>query len=359
MLIYFIVLFIATFGMWLAQRSEDNSSTQKILVFITFLVFVLLAGLRSDQVGTDTGNYIRMFNSDKIIGVSIFDTNIFKDYGYFILMKISRIVSTEYWALLISIAIVVVYLSLRVITDLSYDYSISIFIFITLGTYVFFFNGARQALAASIYGMAIIHILNGNFKKYFFWVIIAALFHKTVLITLPVYFLFRMKYSLKNFIVLTVFTLILFSLMWKLIALFPDEYSNRFLQYEDRGATGAGLLTIFNALITIFFIFMRQYISYDDRYYYDKLLYMVVFNGLIYVLVYLTGQDVNLIRLTIFFSFGAILLWPFVFKNISFLNNIFFKLGFYSIHLIFYYVYLTKMSALTPYYFNPDLFYAY
>ena len=145
MSIYFIVIFISTIGALLAQKSENNSATQKVFIFFVFAALVLFAGLRSGQVGTDTGNYIRIFNSEKFLNRRLLE-NLNKEIGFIILMRTARAISTEYWSLLTAIGAISVYYHIKAIKMLSSNFAISIFIFLALGTYTFLFNGARQAL---------------------------------------------------------------------------------------------------------------------------------------------------------------------------------------------------------------------
>ena len=72
---------------------------------------------------------------------------------------------------------------------------ISLFVYITLGQYAFCFNGERQALAIAIYILAIQYIKSRDFKKYCLIVLIAALFHKTIIVAITVIFQFLLKKS--------------------------------------------------------------------------------------------------------------------------------------------------------------------
>lgn len=356
MFVYFFLVLIMMPIMASVQKSKNEGARISLALFIGFSLLVLVPGMRDRHIGTDTSIYIGHFESDRVANTKISEYSLTDEVGYKILEKLALNLSNDYWVLLTLIAIVGVLFNLRVIMKLSVNYAMSIFLFITLGTYLFMFNGARQAIAASIFGISIIYLIKGNLKKYILWVLIAALFHKTIMITLPLYYLFRLRYSIRSLTIIIVSSFVLFGFMYSIISLLPDIYSDKYMQYEDRGATGAGLLTIFNVITTIFFIYVRGYISNQDRYQYDIFLFINIFSSLIYALVYINGQDVNLVRLTLYFSMGTILIWPLIFKNIIVFKSVLLKSLFYLFHLIFYFIYLGKMSRLTPYKFNPDLF---
>ena len=354
MSIYFILLLVVTILMGIGQRNRNNA-VFKIAIFLVCTGLVLVAGLRSNFVGTDTNNYVGSFQSNRVANNSFLDNPSSVEIGYLFIEKMSRNLSSEYWFLLIVIALIAVYFNLKTIVKLSKNYTLSLFVFVTLGIYLFFFNGARQGLAAAIYGIAIIYMLKGNLKKYILWVLIAALFHKTVLITIPAYFLIRTKYSLKKVIATLLLSLLLISSWVYLIKFFPGFLSDHYLVYKNRGAEGGYMLTIFYFVVTIFLIASRKFISKEERNIFDIFLNLAIFHTLIYVVIFISGEDISMLRLAHYFSFGFVLIWPIIFKNLKLFKSIFPRLVFVGVHLLFYYIYLNKMSNLVPYHFNPYL----
>jgi hypothetical protein len=339
---------------FIANRNRKNI-VFKITITLAFLLMVMVAGLRSQFVGTDTGQYVRSFQSDRVVKYNPIENPSRTEIGYLFIEKTARTLSDNYWVLLTLIAAIVVFFNLKVIIKLSANYTTSIFVFLTLGVYLFFFNGARQGIAASIFGISIIYLLKGDFIKYVLWVLFAALFHKTVLIALPAYFLIRSKYSLKKIILSLVLSLVLISSWVYLIKLFPGFLSDHYLAYIDRGATGGYLLTFFYFVMSLFFIVIRKHISTKDKSLYDVYLNLTLFHTLIYVVIFISGEDISMLRLAHYFSFGFVLIWPIIFRNLKLFNNLFPRFLFVAIHLLFFYIYISKMSSLAPYYFNPYL----
>ncbi len=344
MIPYFILLLVVVLLALVAKKAKNDKILYHSVIFFIFLLPVLFAGLRDGSVGTDTNNYIGMFQSDRVYSSL--------EIGYLLLQETTRLFSNEYWVLLTLIAAIVVFFYYKTILILSRNHTISIFVFITLGTYLFFFNGARQGLAAAIFSFAIVAVVNKNYKRYYLWVAVAFLFHKSVLVTLPFYYLLRKKYSLKNLVILLGSLLIMVLVFSQLLTVLPDAMTSRYSQYIDRGRGGGLLLTIFHVIILSYFIFMRQYISRSQKGIYDIYLNMVTIFTLIFVIVSVLGLDVNLLRMSLYFSLGSILIWPIIFKTmrkkLKPLVMLFFIIG----HLMFFYIYIGKMSNLYPFSFN-------
>lgn len=352
MISYFILLFVVIALALIAKRVKNNKLLYNIVVFSIFLILVLFAGLRDRSVGTDTGNYIYYFQLDKTMNEGIFESTNSLEIGYDVLQKTARIFSDEYWILLTFIAIITVFFYFKTILVLSKNYAVSIFVFISLATYLFFFNGARQGIAAAIFSFAIVAVVNKDYKRYYLWIAVAFLFHKSVLVTLPFYYLLRKKYSLKNLAILLFSLLLVVSFFSQILALLPDQMSLKYSRYLGTDDTGGKLLTVFYALILLFFIFMRPYISRTQKDIYDIYLNMATIFTLIYITISILGLDVSILRLSLYFSLGSILIWPIIFKAITkkirLLLILFFTIG----HLFFFYTYIGKIADLSPFYFN-------
>ena len=354
MIIYFVILIIVSIFLFSAGKYKKESTQYKISLFIGSLILVLFAGFRSSDVGTDTNNYVGIFKSINTSQLKGMDTSL--EYLFLLLNRIAYVFSENYISLLICIAIITVYFNIRVIAKLTVNLWLSVFIYITLGSYVFFFNGARQAIAVAIIGMAILEMYNKAFKKYIFWVFIASLFHKTAMFMIPLYFLNFNKFSLKKSLVIGfVFTALILS-MSSLLSFASDEVSNRYSVYEGRGASGAYMLTFFYVVSTIFLIYVRKRISNESLEKYNFFLNLCVVHTLIYLAVQITGVDINLIRLSSYFQLGFILIYPIVFKEIKIFKSLGPVLFFLGLHILFYYVFLERMSSLVPFTFNPILY---
>lgn len=352
MIPYFILLLIVIVLAVVAKKVRNDKILYYTVISFVYLLLVLFAGLRDSSVGTDTNNYIGMFGSSILTDSTVLEYSGSLELGYVLLQKFVLLFTNEYWLLLTVIAMVSVFFYLRTIYVLSENYGVSIFIFITLGTYLFFFNGARQGLAAAIFSFAVIAAVNGSYKKYYFWILIAFFFHKSVIVAAPFYYFIRQKYSFKNLAILIGAIFVLVLLLYQLLSFLPEAMYERYNEYTERGAEGGYLLTMFYVIIWIFSVFMRNFIPNSKKVRYDIYLNLSTIFTSIFVFVTLFGQDVNLLRLSLYFSLGNILIWPMIFNVLRGYMKYIVLLAFSVVHILFFYIYINKMANLVPYTFN-------
>ncbi len=321
----------------------------RFFAFAAFAIMVLVAGFRDEYVGTDTRAYTTAF--EQYLSFADQWEGSVMEPGYSVLKHLAGYISTDYWALLVTIAAVVVFCHMWSIYKYSGNPTIALFIFITMGYYTFFFNGARQGIACAIFTIAFGALIEGNFKKYALGVMVAFLFHKSVIIALPLYFLFRQKFTKYIFFALAIAALSVF--FFQFIYNLGTFISERYAKYQEIESTGGYLLTLFYTLLSIFFVFFRINIPPANRKVYDCFLNMLIFGTMIYVMVILSGAYIELTRIAFYFQIASIFLWPLVFKNIraSSMRYIL-GIGLVSAQLVFFYIFLSKIGNLTPYEFN-------
>ena len=351
MLHYFIVLFFSVIVLLLGY-SKFKRRPNKFSYYLSGLILIMLPTLRSVEVGTDSGNYVGMFNYLKFQTESLLNIETSIEIGYLAMQYLALSMSNEYWSLFFIIALISVLSNLFVINKLSENIILSVFIYVSLATYLFLFNGARQAIAASIISVALIYLVEKKLLKYIIVVLIASSFHSTAIIMVPFYFLLNFKYSKINLTIYAIGSFVSLYYLSLFLSVFDSSTFERYIAYEDRNATGGFTLAIFYFINSFVLLILRSKIPKEKLLKYDIFLNMCVFSALVYVVVVLTASDVNFLRISLYFSMGYILIWPIVFKSISFFKIRIFQFAFITIHLLFYYVYLSKMSNLTPYIFN-------
>jgi transmembrane protein EpsG len=352
---YFVVLTIIMLLVYANKSENKYIKITDISIFFSMVILIAFAGLRSVSVGTDTGNYARMFADLRFENRSVFEIETSVEKGYVLLQKIALGISTDYWSILTLVAVICVFCNFYIIKKLSHNIRLSIFIYITLAVYVVFFNAARQGLAISISAISILYIVRKDFLRFIICVFIASLFHRTVLIMLPFYFILRIPFTYKKALLFFVIGFAAFYSFSKIISVFDSSVEERYAVYEDRGATGGELLAVFFILLAAFLIRLRNRITLPNLKLYDVYLNLCLFTAIIYVVVIITGSDVNFIRITNYFAIGFVLIWPVVFKDVKLFQQSHGKFLFVVVHLLFYAVYLFKMANLTPYQLNPNI----
>lgn len=359
MVSYYVILILVMFLVNSERALKKKLDYQNLPILLSMFILIFFAGLRDRFVGTDTNNYVDIFNYLKFENDSIFDTESTIEKGYLIIEKIALLLSSNYWSLLTLIAAICVYSNFYIIKKLSKNFFISIFIYLTLTSYLIFFNGARQGLAVSISVISIQFIINRNLTRFVICILIASLFHRTALILIPFYYILRIQFTYKKALLFLIFGLIAFYLFSNIITLFDSSIEKRYAAYENRGAQGGQLLAFFFISITAILIKLRKEITIQNLKLYDLYLNLCLFSGIIYIVVIFTGSDVNFIRITNYFTIGYILIWPIVFSDVKLYKNQFIRIIFIMIHLIFYGVFIYKMSDLYPYQLNSELYEAF
>ncbi len=353
MLPYFIFLFLVLVLAALAYKEQRRNY---FLIFTLYLVCSLFAGGRSIQVGTDTGNYARSFENRSYLYREIDPglSGLGEEPGYYFLQKGLGLISDDYFVLLTGIALVFCFFVFLSISKYSKLPALSLFVFITLGYYTFVFNAARQGIAMAIYMLSIPTLFEKNFWKYSIVVLCAALFHKTIIIALPLYFIFSMRFSLRSlFIVLT--GGIIVGLLLPLLLDYGASLETRYELYAENEATGGYLLTVFYVALALFFLYQRQFIYQDVIEQYDVFLHMLLIGSTIYLIVTLTGAYVELTRFAAYFQISTVFLWPMIIRD----STRPFK-GMWLVvaligHLGYFYIFLSQMASLVPYSLNPDV----
>ncbi len=352
MLPYFILLFVVIILSFMSENVRSNKKIYNLYIILIFLVLVLFAGLRSKVVGTDTGMYVGRYlrvNHD-ITGLINNTSRI--EIGYRFLEFYASKISENYIIILLMIAFITIYFQLKGIYKLSVNPSISLFVIITFGIYTYIFNGARQGIAAAIYLYTLNYLIKGNFKKYALWVFIAFLFHKSVIIMIPMYYLFKKEFNYKLLALITISTVIIIIFYQEILNL-GSFVNENYRSYQDIKEQGGKSLTIAYVLLSIFFIVMRKSIKLKFIKSYDIYLNMFLIGTVIFLVVFFTSSYVEITRIAFYFILSSVFIWPIVFKSLSQNKILLIIVFFILLHLSYYYIFLSRMSGLTPYILNP------
>ena len=352
MIPYLTLLIIVVFLAYLGRRN-GSKGVQILILGIIILLLVLFAGFRYRLVGTDTGNYISIFMRVNTFS-DIWRTT---EIGFNTLMVLAKTISSNYASLLILIALVVVSCYVSTIVRLTKRYETAIFLFITLGAYTFFFNGARQGLAAAICFFAIPFLLDRKPKQYFLLIGLAFTFHHTALIAVPLYLLATPRVGWKQLAIVagtTVVTILFLTVFVQFAAnLLNDRYSAYAVEHKGGGMVFATFLVAQGMLL---FLLRKKIVNSNGNY--EKLLNIYLI-GLIPVIASVVSSvnPSGLLRLHPYFAYTSILLWPMFFQSIKSVKmRISLSVVFLLVFVLFYYTTTNTFSNLAPYRINRDIF---
>ena len=347
---YLLLLFFAVVVAYLGRRS-GNTMLRRLSIGAVMLALVAFAGLRNYRVGTDTGNYVRMFGfSESFESVTEQETEI----GYNFLAWLARNFSDSYSALLLMIATVVVACYVPTIVRLTRRYETGLFLFITLGVYTFFFNGARQGIAAAICFAALPFLLQRRAWPYFLMVGFATLFHKTAFVALPLYFLAAPRVSALRLGLLAAAAVVLVVFLRVFVGFVADFLDDKYAAYAEAGEGGGTVMLAFLLVQGAVLLVLKGTIRQDQRALYCRLLNIYLIGLVIAVAAVVSNVNPSgLLRLHVYFSSMAILLWPIVFQQFSTtaLRGLV-AVGFLVVTVAFFAMTTSAFSNLAPYRIN-------
>lgn len=147
-----------------------------------FVILFLCSALRFG-IGNDYRQYTQTAHEAYVGGYVVTEPGF--NWAVRILYTLS---GGEYYELVFAVfAAVTLVIFLKVFYEQSVDFAITFFLFMTLGLYFQTYNTVRYYLALAIALYALRYVLHKDFLKFIFWILLAALFHKSVLLTIPVY----------------------------------------------------------------------------------------------------------------------------------------------------------------------------
>ncbi|WP_412070415.1 EpsG family protein [Rubrivirga sp. IMCC43871] len=351
---YLLVLFAVSL-LAAAGRASRSLATRRLSLWLVAVILAAFAGLRERSVGLDTGNYVYEFSVATSSAHIVRSTEV----GFNLLVFAARSISDSYAAILLLIAMIVVGCYMWTITRLAVRVDWAIYLLVTLGVYTFFFNGARQGLAAAICFAALPALIHRKAILYVVMVAIAATFHHSAVVALPMYVLASRRFTLNRLLLLGAAGIAAIALLQPIIQLAGDFISDRYYVYAQPGEGGGGevflaYLVVQGAALLVFR--ERVQARYAEVYLLLLNLYLV---GLIPALasVFSGVNPSGLFRLHMYFSPVAILMWPMLFASAETARN---KVAVNylatALTLVFFVLTTMAFSDLVPYRVNPDLF---
>jgi transmembrane protein EpsG len=342
---YFLFLFICIVIGLFIELKHDSSIVSKLGVFLLFVTMVLFAGYRNETVGTDTGGYVFFFSQYDL-------SSSFDDYsleiGYLAINYLAKYFYDSYEYLLLLVAAISYYFSIKSIYKFSFFPVISLFVFISFGMFLFGFNGIRQSIAAYIIMFSLPYMFQKRLFVFSLLILLAFQFHKSSVVFFPFYFMLSQTFSVKYLLKLILVTISLISL-YTFTFSYVVALNQKYAMYYESKASGGEMLTFGYVSLAIFFILFRKRVKSYYLNYYDFCLNMFLIGTAVFIFVQLSGVYVEVTRLAIYFLMAAIFLWPIVFKSLKKTELPLVYIGFFIFHISFYAFFILKIGGLYPY----------
>lgn len=338
---YLFILGLVMFWVYLEKIALNRKA-----FWVPLLLLSIFAGVRSNRVGTDSGTYTSLFQSNLNTEYYEFNPDVEIGYQYFEYFLLN-FTHQYYWLFLIT-SFIVCFCYLSVIKRFSHDYIFSIFLFITLGLYTFFFNGLRQGVAMAIFALSLPYLLEKKFILYFLICIFASFVHTSALFMIPFYFLVNIRIKL----IYKIATVFLFSIISsQLIIQYFAESNKRYESYAEFSDESGGLFILGFYFILLFFIYiMKKIYNIKDAFFQKTFEFYALGIAFLIPVAMLGTAASGPQRLLGYFTWVLVLILPYIFLRI---NNKIIKYFFSILMIVFFYLTTSRFSNLMPYTLNP------
>lgn len=194
-----------TFG----RRHIDNDS---FCLFFIAVCLVLVSGLRY-RVGTDYLQYSKNYSLYKEIRL--------ENFGCRIVAVIASWINDDYSTWFFLMALITIGLCLYSVSKQKENWQLAVILYLFMGYWHSSFNIVKQSLAMAILLSCQNFLFSKKFVKWAIACIIAALFHVSAVIMIPIYFLLTRKVT-KRQIILIVFVGVFISVGYEQLFRFMD-----------------------------------------------------------------------------------------------------------------------------------------
>ena len=188
------------------------------LVVIGSILF-LLAAFR-DGIGYDYENYRRIFSLITIDKVPQGSSNV--EWGFYLL----NVISYSFTIVIFISALIAIPMKIKLICEYSEDGLLSLIMYFTSVFIMFDMGVIRQGIAITFMLFSVKYIINRDFKKFLLVILCGSLFHITILVTIPLYFLSYMEFDRKviygaSFIALLFSMFKVTTIIFRLLSMLP------------------------------------------------------------------------------------------------------------------------------------------
>ncbi|MCM1540459.1 MAG: EpsG family protein [Blautia sp.] len=160
-----------------------------------FAVFCLMAGVSACRIAVGNDYWVYRDNF-KLIAQGRY---VSYEPGFNLIVKwIQQLFGYDHYLPVFGFfSIVTVFFFVKALEDQGRNFAVSLFLLMTGGYYFNSLNTVRYYLALAIALYAMKYVLRGEYGKFILWILGGALFHKSILLVIPVYLLARFLAAVK------------------------------------------------------------------------------------------------------------------------------------------------------------------
>ena len=211
------------------------------------ITMILIASLRTPFFVADDIGYLRIFWSDNNV--------CYFEWGFCQLNNLIKLIGLQTYVYFGILACGVFIPTWIFICKYSKNVVLSVLVYVCLMYAFNAVNGIRQFLAFSLVLLSFPFVLHRQFIKFFGVVMIACLFHKSVIICLSFYWLYNIKINFKNIFIFVLSTLIVcfaFAQLSDLYIHMGGLYANYISAEAEQGHLSTIIRLILNITIASF-----------------------------------------------------------------------------------------------------------
>ena len=303
---------------WDHGRRTRKSFRNRLMVTGIFCILFTVMALRFD-IGNDYRQYTQTAHEAYVGGYVVTEA------GFNWLVRLLYgIAGGEYYELMFAVfAFVTLLFFLRAFARQSVSFPQTFFLFMTLGLYFQTFNTVRYYLALSIALYTMKYVLEKDYLKFVFWICIAALFHKSVLLVLPAYWIAAFGWKRWQVVTGLVVSAVCFlgrGLVLKLALVLYPSYKNT-IYLEGGGSLPSTLRTLAVLALYIWFIYVHWGVSAEETLREQGWYRELRFYGQLNLLALVTGTFFSFLpvvtRISYYFGVSQLIMIPLILQNIK------------------------------------------
>jgi len=234
-----LVYILTGLVVFLSLRNYENVSLEplnskknykkNLYKYIAIFVCVLVFGLRDYSVGTDTKNYLNIFNW---LGSELVWERLIYEKGFCIVSILINKIFRSFTAFLLVFGIILYWNIISSVCELSESPSISMLCYFGLGSFAQSCNVLRQYLAMSFCLIALRYLIKKNrIVPFILFILIGFLFHTSAIIFFIVLPLKYVKFEIKTVIMFAIISLAIILCLPYLLKLFDSILGSSYYGY--------------------------------------------------------------------------------------------------------------------------------
>lgn len=330
--------------------SLQTKETKYILYFVFFILLIAAGG--RDNVGADFPVYKSMYNG----GFTLYTTylDIWKkatfqpnsmeiEWLYVLINRVLYEAGFPFYVLTFVMASISLFLTYKIMEKYSSYPSFSFLYFFMPVYFIVTCGHMRQGVGGAIVVYSIFYIFERKLWMFLFMMFLALGFHKSTIIFLPAYWLARLPFSIKHWVVLLIISIGLapfqvYRILGDTLAnIAPQDVSNAYTGYNSDKYYGnemqTGFSDIMNVLLVVILLLYNK-IGEKKVYYYEYFRNLTFFGICLFYI--LRGNQIFATRLPgVYIGMGFSFIIPGIIANVSLNTKMMLKVFFFVFFIFF------------------------